>query len=358
SAPFGSASSTSAGSRWIDQVVAVNVSGTRRVMSPDRERSLRIWLPLTGIWTRTLGGLCTSARPRGSSTLSVTSTLVVTGCWSCTATYNISARNSAAPLIGQLRVMSCSRLLFIQQPPDEHFVDRILPICGPDDAFHDHTVTIDQVTLRHSENVVRLPDLATGIVQDIECETQGARERHDFLRPRLFLRVERVAVDADRGDAEVGAGEFLVQAFHRRHFRAAGRAPRRPDVEQHHLASIIGDGRRLVRAQIRGGEIRRARPDLHRVELGPQLDRERDAEHGRHHDAGDQRPLLTVRHTVTMQRRRSSRTSRPGSPLAKTALPATNVSAPAWCAAAMVCFVIPPSTSRKNCVWCVVRSAW
>jgi len=86
SAPLGSASSTSSGSSWIDQVDAVNVSGTRRVMSPASERSLRIWLPLPEIWTRTFGGLCTSVRPRGSSTLSVTSKLVVTGCCSCTAT--------------------------------------------------------------------------------------------------------------------------------------------------------------------------------------------------------------------------------------------------------------------------------
>src|SRR5439155_1380514 len=39
----------------------------------------------------------------------------------------------------------------------------------------------------------------------------------------------------------------------------------------------------------------------------------------------DQRPLLPVRHAVTMQRRLSSCTSRPGSALAKIAFPATNV---------------------------------
>ena len=42
SAPLGSESSTSSGSRRIAQLVAVSVSGTRRVMSPASERSLRI----------------------------------------------------------------------------------------------------------------------------------------------------------------------------------------------------------------------------------------------------------------------------------------------------------------------------
>ena len=86
SAPLGSASSTSVGSRWTTQVGAVTVSGTRRVMSPASERSLRIWVPLPEICARTLGSFCISARPGGSCTLSVTSKLVVTGCCSCTAT--------------------------------------------------------------------------------------------------------------------------------------------------------------------------------------------------------------------------------------------------------------------------------
>src|SRR5712672_2911613 len=140
SAPLGSASSTSVGSRWMAQFDVVSVSGTRRVISPASERSFRIWLPLPEIWTRTLGGFCISVRPRGSCTFSVTSKLVVTGCCSCTATYSISAKNSAAPLIGQFRVITCIRLFFIQQPPDQHLADRVIPVRGPDDAFDDQTV--------------------------------------------------------------------------------------------------------------------------------------------------------------------------------------------------------------------------
>src|SRR5947208_1984056 len=72
------------------------------------------------------------------------------------------------------------------------------------------------------------------------------------------------------------------------------------------------------------------------IDLRTDLERERRAEHQRHHDADRDRPLPRCRHTVTRQRRRRSRTSRAGSPLVKIAWPATNVSAPAAWAVATV----------------------
>src|SRR5881396_3115777 len=136
-------------------------------MSPASERSLRIWLPLPEIWTRTLGAGCTSARPRGSSTFSVTSKLVVTGCCSCTATYSISARKSAAPLIGQFFVSHCISVL-AQQAANQHFVAGILPISSADDALHDDAGAIDQVALRYAEDVIGFADPAAGVLQDVE----------------------------------------------------------------------------------------------------------------------------------------------------------------------------------------------
>src|SRR6266446_6891593 len=124
--------------------------------------------------------------------------------------------------MSQLRVISCSRLLRIQQPPDQHFVVTRIPIGCTDDTFDDHAIPIDQIALGDAEDVVRLSDRAAGVVQNIERQAQ-----------------------------RTGEGQYLL------------------------------------------------------------------------------RPLLPVRHTVTMQRRRSSCTSRAGSALAKIALPATNVSAPA-----------------------------
>src|SRR6266699_3759586 len=188
SAPLGSASSTSVGSRWMAQFDVVSVSGTRRVISPASERSFRIWLPLPEIWTRTLGGFCISVRPRGSCTLSVTSKLVVTGCCSCTATYSISARNSAAPLMGQLRVISWSRLARIEQPADQVLVDRRVPIGRPDDFLDDHAVAI---------------------VQDLERQPQIL---HELVHDGRVL-----FIDAHGDEPEIGAGELAMQVFHRRH---------------------------------------------------------------------------------------------------------------------------------------------
>src|SRR5881396_1250689 len=124
-------------------------------MSPASERSFRIWLPLPEICTRILGGLWTSARPGGSWRVSVTSKLVVTGCCSCTATYSISARNSAAPLIGQLRVIPWNTLVLAQQSSNQHLVDRVLPVGGADHALHNQSLAVDQIALRYAEDVVR-----------------------------------------------------------------------------------------------------------------------------------------------------------------------------------------------------------
>src|SRR4051812_20017322 len=151
-------------------------------MSPARERSFMIWLPLPEICTRTLGGLCSSARPGGSCTLSATSKLVVTGCWSCTATYNIRARNSAAPLIGQLRAMYCSMLVRIEEAADQCFVDGGVPVRGADHFLHDHPITIDDEALGDSGRLINAADGAVLIVQNVECESQLLYERIDDRR--------------------------------------------------------------------------------------------------------------------------------------------------------------------------------
>src|SRR5881396_2896800 len=210
-------------------------------MSPASERSLRIWLPLPEIWTRTLGAGCTSARPRGSSTFSVTSKSVVTGCCSWTATYSISARNSAAPLIGQFRVISWRRLARIEQAPDDGLVDRPVPLGRADHLLHDDAVAVDQEALRHAGQLVGAPDRPSRIVQDVEREAHLVHERHDLAGSLLGGGVERVAVDAHGHNAKIRARQLLVQPLHRRHLDAAGRAPGRPDVDEDHVAAVVGE---------------------------------------------------------------------------------------------------------------------
>src|SRR6266568_4181106 len=358
SAPLGSCASTSLGSRRIVHVGDESVSGMRRVKSPRTVRSRSTWLPLPEIWAWILGSFCCSVRPGGSCTFKPSSKSVVTGCCSCTATYSINERKIAAPLMGQFRVNSWIRLARIEQPPDQRLVDGAIPLRRADHLLHDDAVAVDQEALRHPRGLVAVADRAARVVQNVEREAHVVHEGHDLAGPLLFGGVERVAVDAHRHDPEVGARELLVQPLHRRHLHAAWRAPGGPHVQQDDLAAVIGQRGRAAAAQVRAVKRRRRSAHFDQVELRPQLHGEGHAEDDRHHDAGHERPLLAVCHTLTRQRRRSSPTARAGSPLVKIALPATNVSAPAWCASAIVCAVIPPSTSKKHRALCVVRSAW
>src|SRR5207253_7761502 len=66
----------------------------------------------------------------------------------------------------------------------------------------------------------------------------------------------------------------------------------------------------------------------------------------RDHDGGEQRPLSAPCHARSAHRARSSLISAAASPAENTALPATNVSAPAFQTFWMVSRLIPPSTSR------------
>ena len=63
----------------------------------------------------------------------------------------------------------------------------------------------------------------------------------------------RIFVDADGQDGQVGL--LVVQFEQRGHLLHAGRAPGRPEVEQHHLAAIAGQmdrGRAVGDGEIRG----------------------------------------------------------------------------------------------------------
>src|SRR5437867_12285375 len=236
------------------------------------------------------------------------------------------------------------------QSPDESFVHRAVPFRRPDHLLHNHAVPVDHPALGHARRLVGPLDGAGLIVQDVEREPQLARERGDDLVAAL--------IDAYRQDLEVlPSAEPLMQALHGGHLDAARLAPRRPHVEQDHRAAVVGQRDAAAGRQARGPELGGPRSHGDEIDLRPDLDDERGAEHERRHDPDADRPLTRVAHTVTKQRRLSSRTSRPGSGLANTALPATNVSAPAVCVAATVCRFMPPSTSRNAREPCALRSS-
>src|SRR2546423_1094439 len=226
-----------------------------------------------------------------------------------------------------------------QEPPDEGFVDGSVPLGGPDHLLDDDAVGADHPALGDARGLVGPLHRPRLVVQDVEREPQVAGERgNDGIT---------VLVDAHRHHPEAAAAELARQALERRHLDPARQAPRRPEIQEHHLPAIVRERRGAPGGQVLGVKVRRARSDAEQVDLGTDLDRQGRPEHDGHGDPDRERPAPGVAHTVTRQRCFRSRTSRAGSGLPKTAFPTTNVSAPAACAAAMVCEVMPPSTSRN-----------
>src|SRR5919197_4203988 len=107
--------------------------------------------------------------------------LCVSGCCAATATYSMIAKNTAASLMGQLRVNSCPRLIAIgmllDQPLDQRLVHRAVPLGGPDDLLHDHAAAVDHPALRHSCGLIGPLDRARLIVQDVEGQAELPGER-------------------------------------------------------------------------------------------------------------------------------------------------------------------------------------
>src|SRR6266704_5831337 len=150
--------STSEGCRCPCHTEAENVSGTVLWITRGNERSLRISLPFPLITTSTPAGCALMLRPGGTATARRIAKLCVSGCCAATATYSMMAKKMAASLMGQLRTNSCPKLpaigSLLDQPPDEGFAHRPVPLRRPDDLLHNHTVAVDHPTLGHARRLV------------------------------------------------------------------------------------------------------------------------------------------------------------------------------------------------------------
>src|SRR3989454_1301023 len=216
SRPFGGV--TSRGERCSRHSEPVSVSGTVLEMVRGMLRSFRISLPLPWTVTAMVGGACRSARPGGGAMDSRRAKLSVSGCCAATATYSITAKNSAASLSSQFRRKNCPTLPGIDEPPDERLVHGPVPLGRADHLLDDHAVAVDHEALRDAGRLVEPLDRARAIVQDLEAEPEILGEpRHDG-RPLL--------VHAHRHDPEVRAAEAAGQPLQRRHLDAARLAPR------------------------------------------------------------------------------------------------------------------------------------
>src|SRR5712691_1035988 len=197
--------STSVGRRLTRYVEPENVSGTARRITRRRDRSLRISAPLPVNTTDTVGGCASSARPGGTSTVTLRSNDWLIGCCAATATYSIRARNTAASLIGQLRVTSRVRLPAIDEPPQQGLVHWAVPLRGANDLLDDQPVAVDHEALWDTGRLVDLLDRPRPVMQDLEgqAEVLGELAHHRGI----------VLVDADGHEPEVGAGERPLQAL-------------------------------------------------------------------------------------------------------------------------------------------------
>src|SRR5260370_23018528 len=197
--------------------------GPERVRGPGgritrrSERSLRLSPPLPVNTTETVGGCCSNARPGGTSTVTLRSNDWLIGCCAATATYSISARNTAASLISQFRVITRVRLPAIEEPPDEDLVHGAVPLGGADDFLDDRSVAVDHEALGDAGCLVNLPDRSRPVGQDPEgqAELLGI-PAHD----RGVLNV-----DAHGHEPTVGPGERPPHPLQGRPPTAAADAP-------------------------------------------------------------------------------------------------------------------------------------
>src|SRR5207245_60730 len=83
--------------------------------------------------------------------------------------------------------------------------------------------------LAQSVLLPRRPPAAAGVAHDGEGDAGATHER---------LQRGAVIVDGDTQDHQALAGERAVQPLERRHLLDARRAPRRPEVHEHHVAAI------------------------------------------------------------------------------------------------------------------------
>src|SRR5437879_1091717 len=200
STPLGT--STSLLRKAVCQTDPEKVSGTARLMTRGKVRSLSSSRPLPVTTTDTPGGALSNARPRGTSTASLSANVCVTVCWLATATYSISDRNSAAILMGQLRSRPRFRLSGIEQTADQCFVDGPIPFRRPDHLLHDLAVAIDHERFRDAGRLVAVLNLARAVVHDVEAEAQLVDEPVDHGRV--------VLVDTHGDHAQVGPRQLAL----------------------------------------------------------------------------------------------------------------------------------------------------
>src|SRR5271165_333353 len=134
---------------------------------------------------------------------------------------------------------ACSPLTAFERANQRQRVSRI-PIRSARDDAQFATVLVDQHRHRKAQ---RLAALAQGL-ERVAAWVGVARKRldADAIQKRTAA-LEPRAVDVDRLDLKTLVAGLSLKAVERRYFGPAGRAPGRPEVEEHCAPAKIGDGR-------------------------------------------------------------------------------------------------------------------
>src|SRR6185312_4179010 len=231
---------------------------------------------------------------------------------------------------------------FRKQMFDETAVSLCVPVDGHRDFLANHAVLADDHRFRVTGHLICVLDLASGIVQHIECHSHVL---HESANGGLCTRI----VDAHSDHMQAPRSVCLVQALDARHLDPAWLAPCRPDVDQNNLALVVRErfqfGRRVERHRMKIGS---SRAGAKRRELGSEgaRNRESDRGHRNEHDC-NYAQLSAACHASSVAAAFSSQISADGVDAEKIALPATNVSAPARRHCRIVSRATPPSTSRS-----------
>src|SRR5207247_73814 len=109
----------------------------------------------------TRGAMRTSRRAAASRRAKVS----VSGCCAATATYSITAKNTAASLSSQFRRKNCPTLPGIDEPPDDGLVHGPVPLRRADHLLDDHAVAVDHEALGDAGPLVGCLDRAGAVAR-------------------------------------------------------------------------------------------------------------------------------------------------------------------------------------------------
>src|SRR5262245_43364357 len=138
-------------------------------------------------------------------------------------------RNENNPALKATRTPTDPRIL-ASEPLDQGVRGVVVPVPGTDGQGGQRAVTRDNEARGQRAHAVRVGHAHRRIERHRERELAGGDEGRDQLGVGVYRYGHQ---------REPGVTVLAVQPIHRRHLLQARRTPRRPEVDQHHLAVMV-----------------------------------------------------------------------------------------------------------------------